>query len=271
MYGKLPLARTPFGPGFDGSLHLESPRRAISVRKAKKLLAQGNDLWVAGPTGAGRESFLANLAEASGNAAAPVIHIGRESRIHAGSLLEAVHQALFPHSPPSDSLEVAEEIYSSLIKTLSRGTALIVISDTSPWTAEDKRELTILSELLVLGTRIALIAGCGEGEPPLPTMETLAFTPPEPEEITEILRSRMALVGGVGLLSDELGEVAQRAHGFGQALTLAQNALWRAAFKEEPAEIGSSDAPDKEPLFKEETLSELGRLLADISDGPDEF
>jgi len=259
------LNRHPYLPGFDASLHLMNAHRAALLARAKALVQAGSDLWVTGPEGSGRESFVAMLARSCSTDGMPTVCLGHRTQTAPG-LLAGLHRALLSEPPPGDEDEIPQMVYTRLLDGLWRKTPLVAVASSDSLTDRDWEEVDILAELEFLGERVVLISACGEGGPPLRTMEVIEVGPPTCEELELILKGRLAMCGGAGFLEGELKAIAGGAKSFSEALNRAAAALSALEFDvASPAGVAEEKAEDPGQLFRAEEILEVGRLFKAIS------
>lgn len=263
MFKALGLNRNPFSRDYDEYLHV-SGREAAKVRaRAIALVEAGRDLWISGAAGSGRESFVASLANAlSGThpVVFPTCTPGGDGR----GMLAALHGVVRGTEPPDDLMDLCEEVYKGLLDGFWQSPPVICVPSPDSLSAGDWGELEILSELSFMGRKLTIAIACGAGEAPLPGMETLPLAAPMPDALEEMLRARMALCGGAGLLEEEIPAVAAKALGYSDALKRCAEALNRVRYLGafSAAETAVEVAPS---LFQAESLGEVARLLDELS------
>lgn len=263
MFESLGLARDPFSPAYDACLHVEPVGSVRAGKTALAALSSGRSFWVRGPKGSGRESFLAALSEKlSGTRPVIVIDGGGE----AGPVLSRLHAALAKGLPPEKNpLSLAEEVYGRLLDGLWRGAPVVVFTRADSLSGADFSELEILADLEFMGEKLATVAACGEGEAPPFFGSTVDLGAPQPEALAEMVRARLGLCGGAGLLEEEVDRIANSATGFSDALRLSSLALGRRRYE---LFTTAPTAPEPSPgpsVFPADALGEVGRLLDEIS------
>jgi hypothetical protein len=272
VYRRFGLSRDPFVLDYDGALYHETRARRVSRAAAEAALAAGRSVWVSGPPGAGRQSFLLRLGEGLSEAGVPVVLVQGAKTEDGAGLLSLLYRRLRDDDPPVDPLEAAEGVYAALLDGLWRGGPAVLFPEPDGVSPTAREELELLASLRFLGRTVSPLALCGGGPPPWPDMLHVQLEPFSASELSDILRHRSLLSGRVEVLDEEtLVGISTRASGVGDALSRAGDSLARLAYLRagEAALPKMRQAAAAEPgssLFSAEALGEVGRLLDAISE-----
>lgn len=269
MFKALGLNRNPFTCDYDEYLHVGGREAAKAKAGAAALVEAGRDLWVRGPAGSGREAFVASLAN-SLSRTHPVVFPDCTASRDGRGILAALHGVVRGGEAPEDFMTLCEAVYKGLLEGFWQSPPVICVPSPDSLSDGDWGELEILSELSFMGRKLTIAIACGEGEAPLPGMETVALCTPTPQALEEMLRARLALCGGAGLLEEEIPSIAAKASGYSEALKRCAEALNRVRYL--GALKGGEAAAVTEPsLFPAESLGEVARLLDELaSDFPEQ-
>lgn len=262
MYGHLQLPRDPCLADYSDDFYVESAPRAKVFARAAKALGQGRSLWVRGPVGSGRDSLIKRLASLHAPKA-------RQAAVLAGKgpLMTSLAQALGCMKRDASPLEMAEAVYARLLEGFWLGGPCLVFLPAHDFAdPSDREEISILAGLRTLGHPLALVAGCGAGEPPIEGMEVVELELPGSEELAAFLRRRLGLCGAPGLYDEVVLEVSSSAKGYGKALTLFARRLGILGFVPASAAVRSTP-PELQgaELFSPRDVEEVGWLLDAIS------
>lgn len=264
MYESLGLARDPFLPHFDEKLHVTDDGVRRLLKTSLNAVKAGRSLWVRGPSGSGRESFVTSLAErlaADRPVAMPFATVREDGR----TLLASLYSSLCVEPPPAETLGLCEAVYSRLAEVFWTASPVLCIAKADAMTPVDLEELGIIAELSFMGKAVVTVIACGEGEPPLPGMEVVELGAPTSAQLAHMLTARLALCGGAGLFDAQVDQLLKNASGYSDALRLGSEALARARFSLATATEREPEQLSAPGLFPAETLDEVGRLLEEIS------
>ena len=263
MYRVFGLARSPFAPVADGELYWESADRARLRNTALDALREGHGLWLKGPPGSGRGTFLERVAEDLALDGRPVLWIDSPVPPSAEGLLCALLHGAGQSAGPEGGLAAAEALYGVLIRSFEAAGACACFPGQEPLEAPSLHEALLLAGLRIAGFPIASVALCGAEEPPSPALIEISLAPFSRSEIQDCLAHRASACGCPDLLAPEvLGRIAESSQGIGEAVTLARRELARQAFlaKRSPLETEPPAAPPR-TFFDSREVMEVGHLL----------
>lgn len=266
MLARLGLVRDPFLPGPDATLrYLAGPRKAALEASLGHML-DGYGVLVTGPNGSGRQEFAAALRDGLLAEGIPTLCLSASPKTLDSSLIHLLHSLLLPGQVPRDQAEAVENVYSRLLEGFWRGGNALILAFHEPLSPADAEELRLLAGLTFLGRPLVALALVGEDLPPFAALEKISLPPPEKNEMADVLRHRLALAGGAGLLNEEIEGIAFQASSFEEALALAGFALQRSAFDlAAPPPPKADFKPSGDGLFALADLDEVGSLLRAIS------
>lgn len=271
MYEVPTLSRDPFAAPCDGSLYWENRERRALRGAALDHLRSGVGVWLSGPPGSGRSTLLARVAEEGVQAGLPVLWSESPPGCAPEVFLEAANEAVSDVPPSGDLLSLASGLYARLLEGFAEAGTVLCFPGLEAPTVGALAEAAILSRFRLAGRPLAVLALCGDGEPPFPGLEKVTLPCPSPAELESCLRHRAAGCGKPDALSDAgFASVASSARGFGDALARARRALSRAAFraslapKAEPPAMPSPGPVVRAGVLDPAQLSELSSLLESL-------
>lgn len=266
MNRKRAPAPYPFTDGHDQSLYVETERLRSARLKAVDLISKGAGLWVKGPPGSGRTSFVSNLAHHLESEGLFAVLVGPGNGPIALGVIGRLYRALCPLPLPAVYIEACEAVYAGLLKNIWRGRNVVLFADPYGAAPSFADELELLTELGFMGKPLASVVCCGEGDPPLQAMAVLELDAPGPGEMAEILKRRMELTGTAGFSPTEIAALAENAGCF-SSLVAGACAAFRLRVSDQRLETEPPPPANgsKSDVLPREMIEEVGRLLEAIS------
>ncbi len=265
MYRLFGLGRDPFAPVSDGALFWETPERAEVRERLLRLLAEGRGAWLRGPAGSGRETLLARAAEDLAAAGTSVIWVGDRWCGEADDFLEALASVAAGGEGPSGGTARVVPLYSSVLdRFCSVGPVAVFLGGGLGEGARPEAE--ILGALRVAGSPLAALALCGEGPAPLPDLEEVELPAPTLADLRDCIAHRVAVCGGTDLLGPgDLDQICRAAHGLGDAVRRARQALTGMAYRRGPVARSGPEGDARDAVLDVGELEAVGRLLGTTS------
>ena len=263
IWKALGLDRDPCGPVTDPSLLWDVPAWAGALRRAAETLDACRGVWVRGPAGAGRQTFVQVVAAEAAARGMPVLWIDREPR-DAGEFIGPLLEAVGAPPGKGDAAARAVSLYGGLFEVFcDRGPSALAVS--APADRDDVREEWMaLASLRVAGCPVVLPILWGEGPPPMEGLEEIRLPAWEAGTLRALLEHRLDAAGASGLVSPEaLSEIAESARGPGEAIGSLRAELARSLFRGARGSAGK-----KGPVFDPRELSEVEDLLFSLDGEP---
>jgi hypothetical protein len=265
MYRLFGLGRDPFAPVSDGALFWETPERAEVRARLSRLLAEGRGAWLWGPAGSGRETLLARVAEDLAAAGTSVLWLGDRWCEGNDDFLGALASVAVGTQGPGQGAELVFPLYASLLERFcSTGPVAVFLGGGLGEGARPEAE--ILGALRVAGSPVTVLALCGEGPPPLPDLEEVHLPAPVLEDLRDCIAHRVSVCGGADLFGPaDLDAICGAAHGLGDAVRRAREALAGMAYRCGPTARSGPEGGAGDPVLDAGELETLGLLLGTTS------
>jgi len=265
MHRLFGLGRDPFAPVSDGALFWETPERAEVRARLCRLLAEGRGAWVRGPAGSGRETLLARVAEDLAVIGISVLWLGDRWCEDTADFLDALASVAVGTQGPAQGTALVFPLYASLLERFcSTGPVAVFVGGGLGEAARPEAE--ILGALRVAGSPLAALALCGEGPPPLPDLEEVDLPAPVLGDLRDCIAHRVSVCGGADLFGPaDLDAICGVAHGLGDAVRRAREALAGMAYRGGPAARSGREGGAGAPVLDAGELETLGLLLGTAS------
>ncbi len=263
IWRALGLERDPCGPVTDPLLLWDAPGWAGALRRAAAALEACRGVWVRGPAGAGRQTFVEVAAADAAARGMPVLWVAREPR-DAGDFLDTLLELAGVSPGEGDAAARAVRLYGELLEAFcERGPSVLGVSARAD--RDDVRdEWAALASLRVAGCPIVLPLLWGEGPPPMEPLEEIGLPAWEARALRALLEHRLEAAGASGLVSAEaLSGIAESARGPGEAIGLLRVELARVLFRGTGSPGGK-----REPVLDPGELSEVEALLSSLDGEP---
>jgi type II secretory pathway predicted ATPase ExeA len=263
---------SPFTNAYSVELYWEGRRLRTALSSALGAVKAGRSVWVKGPPGSGRQSFIKHLLAKLSKLGLPVAVIDTPPPSDAERFIEMLHRWLSDKPLAKSHIERCETLYAELLDGLWRGGAVLGLTEPDQLSSTALDEAAILTQLNVLGVPLVRFVLCGETDAALAEMVTVELPPYTGDELGKILNHRLVMSGNAGVMdTQQIEELATRAGGVSEVLELGQIALGRLLYK------GAGDATaaggvtpqntdEKQPrnIFSPEDIATVGKLLKDI-------
>lgn len=263
MHRLFGLFRDPFAGAADGDLYWESGERAAVRRRTLEVLRDGQDVWLRGPAGSGRQAFLARTAGDLALEGRRILWSEQDELNSAEAFLSLLLSVADPTATRTDLLPTAERFYAKLLEAFAETGITTVFAGSPALGAGALEEAEMFASLRVAGFRLVNLALIGEGPPPWAGLREVLLPPLSSEELKACILHRAAACGRETALPRKiLDTLAEGASGIGDAMERARTALFSRAFRDFPRAAEPSGVGDRtSPLLDPRELDEVGCLL----------
>ncbi len=268
LYTLSGLSRDPFSSTYDEELYAELPQRKDALETALDALMAGKGVFIEGPEGSGREWFSGRVLLEAARRGKTVLSARGEFPPDTRALLSSLLLHASTENVRVEVPQLAEKLYTKLLRKFWQNGPVVISPASRPLCGgEALEEVRHLGSARIKGAPLALFVIAGNGPSPLQFLQTIALEPFTFAEKEKILRHRLRVCGnGLALEDSAIQWACRGAESLADSIALARIALCRAAFEKGPPASAAKEQKDSPaPLFSEEQVSEVSRLLASIS------